>query len=191
MSIAKINSKAFTAHLYLDGRPVVLNQQRLQQALHDLRITKGEQLDAEVGLADSRVASFITLANHEDDKPLLLKFVPQGERYAISLVHPGVFDGARLFIEDKTHNLLASTSAPLQDFSISTFAVPKASLGHFEAGPAYLELSRETDDKKSSSKPLYRSVSSGMSTFLDVDPNPTGHNAFNSIPAIFVIKVVG
>ncbi|VVQ36361.1 hypothetical protein [Pseudomonas fluorescens] len=191
MSIATVNSKAFTAHLYLNGRPLVLNQQRLQQVLRDLRITRGEQLEAEVGLADSRVASFITLANHDDDKPLLLKFVPQGERYAISLVHPGVFDGARLFIEDKTHNLLASTSAPLQHFSFSTSGVPKASLGHFEAGPAYLELNRETDDKKSSSKPLYRSVSSGMSTFLDVDPNPTGHNAFNSIPAIFVIKVVG
>jgi hypothetical protein len=190
MSIAKINSKEFTAHLYLDGRPVVLNQQRLQQVLDGQRTTKGEKLEAEVGLADSRVASFITLADHEDHAPLLLKFVPQGERYAISLVHPGVFNGARLFIEDKTHNLLTSTSAPLQYFSFSTFAVPKASLGHLEAGPAYLELSRETDDEKSPNKPLYRSVSSGMSTFLDVDPNPTRHNAFNSTPAIFVIRVV-
>jgi hypothetical protein len=185
MSLANINSNAFTAHLYLDGRPVVLNQQRLQQVLRDLRITQSEKLDAEVGLADLRVSSFITLADHEEDKPLLLKFVPQGDQYAISLVQSGTFDGARLFIEDKTHNLLASTSAPAQYFSFSTYGVSKASLRHIEPGPAYLELISEPNDK-----PLYRNTSSGMSTFLNKDPNQTEHNAFNNKPAKFVIKVL-
>lgn len=190
MSITKVNSKTFNAHLYLNGRPVVLNQQRLQKALGQLRITKSEQLEAEVGLADTRVASFITLADHEDDEPLLLKFVPQGDNYEISLVHTGTFANARLYIEALTHNLLASTSAAAQYFSISTYGVPKASLGDFEAGPAHLELSSKAIDSKSTSKPFYHHVSSGLDTFVDEDPNLTGHNAFNNKPATFVIKVV-
>ncbi|WP_332768434.1 hypothetical protein [Pseudomonas koreensis] len=190
MSIAKINSKTFTAHLYLDGRPVVLNQQRLQKVLGQPRITKGEQLEAEVGLADTRVASFITLGDGEDDDPLLLKFVPQGDDYEITLVQTGAFANARLFIEAVTHNLLASTSAVAQRFSARTFGVPKNSLADIEASPAHLELSRKTDDKNSKSKPLYRYVSDGMVTFVDEDPNETRHNAFNNNPATFVIKVV-
>lgn len=190
MSITRVNSKTFNAHLYLNGRPVVLNQQRLQKALGQLRMTKGEQLEAEVGLADTRVASFITLADHEDDEPLLLKFVPQGDNYEISLVHTGAFADARLYIEALTHNLLASTSAATQHFSVSTYGLPKASLGDFEAGPAHLELSSKAADGKSRSKPLYRHVSGGMDTFVDEDPNLTGHNAFNNKPATFVIKVV-
>ncbi|WP_435038149.1 hypothetical protein [Pseudomonas neuropathica] len=185
MASAKINNQTFTAHLYLDGRPVVLNQQRLQQVLRDLRITNGEKLDAEVGLADSRVSSFITLAEHEDDEPLLLKFVPEGNEYAVSLELAGTFKGARLFVEDKTHNLLASTSAPPQYFSISTYGASKASFSNIESGPAYLELICEPGDRS-----LYRHISSAMSTFVDADPNRTGHNAFNNKPATFVIKVI-
>ncbi|MFG6207002.1 hypothetical protein [Pseudomonas retamae] len=191
MSITKVNSKTFNAQLYLDGRPVVLNQQRLQKVLGQLRITKSEQLEAEVGLADTRVASFITLADHEDDEPLLLKFVPQDDDYEITLVQTGSFANARLFIEAVTHNLLASTSAVAQRFSLRTFGVPKSSLAEIEAGPAHLELSRKADDKNSQSKPLYRYVSDGMVTFVDEDPNQTRHNAFNNKPATFVIKVVG
>jgi hypothetical protein len=185
MSLAKINNKSFTANLYLDGRPVVLNQQRLQQVLRDKRITLGEKLEAEVGLTSLRTSSFITLADHEDDDPLVLKFVPQGDYYAVHLVHPGAFDGAQIFIEDKTHNLLASTSAPQHYFSISTYGAPKASLNDIASGAALIELNSEPQDK-----PLYRQLSDGMSLFLDTDPNVTGHNAFNSKPARLVIKVV-
>ncbi len=185
MSLEKTNNPTFTAHLYLDGRPVVLNQQRLQQALREPRITNAEKLDAEVGLADSRVSSFITLADHEDDEPLLLKFVPEGNEYVISLELAGTFKGARLFVENKTHNLLVSTSAPVQYFSISTYGASKASFSNIESGPAYLELISEP-----ANRPLYRHVSSGMSTFVDADPNRTGHNAFNNKPATFVIKVI-
>lgn len=185
MSAAKTNDKAFTANLYLDGRPVVLNQQRLQLVLRDLRITQREKLDAEVGLCDLRLASFITLADHEDDVALLLKFVPQGDHYAISLVLPGTFDGARLYIEESSKYLLASTSAPVQNFSISTSGVAKASFNNFKSGPVYLGLSSQPKNRA-----LYRYVSEGLNTFVDVDPNRTGHNAFNNRPALFVIKVV-
>lgn len=185
MSSAIINNKAFTANLYLDGRPVILNEQRLRDILRAPRITQGEKLDAEVGLADLRVASHITLADHEDHQPLLLNFVPHGENYAISVVYSGAFDGARLFIEDKTHKLLASTSAPIHYFSMSTFGVNKASLSHIEAGPVYAGLNSEPGYKG-----IYRDSSEGMSTFMNVDPNTTGHNAFNNKYARFVIKVI-
>ncbi|KHA73279.1 hypothetical protein NZ35_11180 [Pseudomonas chlororaphis] len=185
MALAQINSEAFTAHLYLDGRPVVLNQQRLQKTLSGLRITQAEKLDAEVGLADSRVCSFITLADHEDHTPLLLKFVPKGNEYAISIELAGTFDGARLFMEDKTNNLLASTSAPVQYFSFSTYGVPKASFSNIKFGPAYLELISQKNNR-----PLYRLMSGSMSTFVNADPNKTGHDAFNNKSSIFVIKVI-
>lgn len=181
MSWAKINSEGFTANLYLDGFPLVLNQQRLQQALRHKRITPGEKLDAEVGLADLRKCSFITLADYEDDTPLLLKFVPEGNCYAIQVILQGVFDGARLFIEDQTHNLLVSTSAPTQLFSISTYGA----VSNIVPGPAYIGLNREPKYK-----PLYRKASAGMSEFLDADPNLTRHNAFNQESAKFVIKVL-
>ncbi|WP_434766837.1 hypothetical protein [Pseudomonas triticicola] len=185
MSSAKINTKAFTANLYLDGRPVVLNEQRLKEILLAPRITQNEKLDAEVGLADLRVASHITLAEHEDHPPLLLHFTPHGEKYAISMAHSGAFDGARLFIEDITHKLLASTSAPVQYFTMSTFGVNKASLSHVEAGPVYVGLNSEPNYKG-----IYRDTSGGISTFMNVDPNDTGHNAFNNKYARFVIRVI-
>ncbi|WKV83551.1 hypothetical protein LJJ44_20515 [Pseudomonas sp. B24_DOA] len=185
MSTAIINNEEFTANLYLDGRPLVLNQYRLQEIVRDPRITQREKLDAQVGLASLRLASFITLADHEDHKPLLFRFVSQKDGYAISVVHSGKFGGARLFIEDKTHNLLVSTSAPLQHFSMSTLGATKTSLSHIEAGPAYIELCSEPK-----SKPMYRNISDGMSTFLDADPNLTTHNAFNNKPAQLVIKVI-
>jgi len=185
MSLAKINNKTFTAHLYLDGRPMVLNQQRLQQALYDPRITNGEKLDAEVALADSRKPSIITLADHEDDTPLVLKFVPKGNEYIINLELPGTFEGAQLFIEDTTENLLASTSAPVQYFSFRTASVLKASLSDIDPGPAYVELI-----SKPSNRPLYRHVSRGVNAFVSAQPNATGHNAFNQLPATFVIKLI-
>lgn len=184
MPLAKSNS-SFTANLYVDGLPVVLNQQRLNQRLLSPRITKREKLDAEVGLVDKRERSFITLADHEDDNPLLLKFTPQGKNYAISVVLEGVDNGARFAIENKTHNLLVSVSDQTAYFSIDKVGVTDVSLAELEPGPAYIELQSEL-----SNRPLYRQWSDGMSTFLDVDPNVTKHNAFNQKPVIFVIKIV-
>jgi hypothetical protein len=184
MSLEK-NINAFIANLYLNGLPVVLNQQRLQQRLQETRITGRARLDAETGLADPRETSFITLADHEDDEPLSLKFVPHGSHYTVSIALEGEFDGARLSIESKTHNLLASKSAGSEFFSIRTVRVAKALLSDIASGPAYIELCSEPNNK-----PLYRNVEAEMSTFLNVDPNVSGHNAFNNKPAIFVIRVL-
>ncbi|MBK5531366.1 hypothetical protein JFT91_01900 [Pseudomonas sp. TH08] len=116
MSTNKRDNIAFTANLYVNGLPVVLNQQRLKQRLRDSRITQSEKLDVEVALADLRESSFITLADHEDDKPLLLKFTPQGDSYAINVVLRGMNDGARLIIESNTHNLLVSQNEQSEFF---------------------------------------------------------------------------
>lgn len=184
MALEKSNN-AFSANLYLDGLPVVLNQQRLEKSLQATRITARERLDAETGLADPREISFITLADHEGDEPLRLKFAPEGNHYRISIALAGVLDGAHLSIESQTHNLLVNHNAGPEYFSIRTVRAAKALPGDIAGGPAYIELSSEPNNR-----PMYLSVQGGLSTFLNVDPNITKHNAFNNRPAKFVIKVI-
>ena len=176
---------AFTANLYVNGLPVVLNQQRLKQRLRDPRITLREKLDTEVALADTRETSFITVADHEDDKPLLLKFTPQGDAFAINVVLRGIHDNARLIIESATHNLLVSQSERSELFSISKSGVMRASFSDLAKGPNYIDMESE-----SNKKPLYRDTINRMNIFKNVEPNVTGHNAFNNKPVIFVIKVI-
>ncbi|MBK5527381.1 hypothetical protein JFT86_10520 [Pseudomonas sp. TH06] len=185
MSTNKRDNIAFTANLYVNGLPVVLNQQRLKQRLRDSRITQSEKLDVEVALADLRESSFITLADHEDDKPLLLKFTPQGDSYAINVVLRGMNDGARLIIESNTHNLLVSQNEQSEFFSISKSAVMRARLSDLESGPTYIGLASE-----SNKKPLYRDTVNRMDIFKSVDPNVTGHIAYNNKPVVFVFKLI-
>ncbi|MFJ2463870.1 hypothetical protein [Pseudomonas sp. NPDC087615] len=185
MTVSINTDITFTANLYLDGLPVVLNQQCLQQRLRRPRLTKREQLDAEVSLADSRVASLLTLADHEHDEPLLLKFVAQDDRYAIHVVQRGEFDNARLTFENKTHNLLASTADKTDYFSINKLGASSTTFSDIESGAAYIGLGSESNNR-----PLYHRVVKGMSTFLNVNPNPSKHDAFNYSSAVFVIKVV-
>lgn len=185
MSTNKRDNIAFTANLYVNGLPVVLNQQRLKQRLRDSRIIQREKLDAEVALADLRESSFITLADHEDDKPLLLRFTPQGDSYAINIVLRGVNDGARLVIESHTHNLLVSQNERSEFFSISKTGVMRARMSDLESGPTYIGLASE-----SNKKPLYRDTVNRMDIFKSVDPNVTGHIAYNNKPVVFVFKLI-
>lgn len=179
------NNKAFTANLYLNGLPLVLNQQRLKLRLRDPRITRREQLDVEVALADIGGSSFVTLADHEDDKPLLLKFVPHGENYVVTAVLRGIYEGWRLRIEGSTHHLSVSDNAPSDYFSISKDVVSKVGLADLAPGPSYVRLVSETNKKA-----LYRAEKDGKMHFKNVDPNVTGHPAFNGTPATFVLKVI-
>lgn len=181
----KNNNGSFTANLYFNGLPVVLNQQRLKQKLREPRMTRQVQLSTEVALADKRESCFITLADHEDDKPLLLTFTPHGDSYAIHVSLRGIYDGARWVIDPKTYDLRVSTTERSEFFSISKVGVRRASLGDFESGPTYIDLGSE-----STKKPLYRNVVDRVSSFKAADPNVTGHDAFNSDPAVFVIKVI-
>ena len=183
MSTNKQNNITFTANLYVNGLPVVLNQQRLKLRLRDARITQREKLDTEVALANTRESSFITLADHEDDKPLLLKFTPHGDSFAINAVLRGENNGARLVIERGTHNLLVSHDLHSEFFSISKIGVMRATLGDLEGGPTYIDLGAESNNK-----PLYRDTVNKV--FKNVDPNVTGHNAFNNKPVVFVFKLI-
>ncbi|QXI17210.1 hypothetical protein [Pseudomonas hamedanensis] len=181
----KNNNGSFTANLYVNGLPVVLNQQRLKLKLRDPRITRRVQLEAETGLADKRASRLITLADHEDDKPLLFTFTAQGDSYAITVSLRGIYDQARLVIEPGTHDLLVSTTERSEFFSISKMGVLRATLIDFETGPAYIDLATESNQI-----PLYKTVINGMSVFKNVDPNLTGHTAFNNKPVIFVMKII-
>jgi hypothetical protein len=179
------NNKAFTANLYVKGLPLVLNQQRLKLRLRDPRITRREQLDVEVALADSSGSSFVTLADHEDDKPLLLKFVPRGDNYIVTVVLRGIYDGWRLKIEGGTHHLSVSDDAQSGYFSIRKNGAPKARFADLAAGPSYIHLVSEVNKHA-----LYRAEEGGKIIFKDVDPNLTGHDAFNNEPATFVLKII-
>ncbi|MGE8145809.1 hypothetical protein ACQKP7_11485 [Pseudomonas frederiksbergensis] len=179
------NNDAFMANLYVDGLPLVLNQQRLKRRLQDPRITRRERLDVEVALADRDGTSFVTLADHEDDKPLLFKFALQGDKYAVTAVLRGMYDGWRLKIEANTHHLSVSDSAASSLFSISKHGAPRARLEHLGAGPSYIQLVSERNGRA-----LYKAEEAGRKYFMDVDPNTTVHNAFNNTPVAFVLKIV-
>ncbi|CAI8958195.1 Cadherin domain-containing protein [Pseudomonas sp. IT-347P] len=185
MSTNKKENSAFTANLYVDGLPVVLNHQRLRQRLRDPRLTRREQMEVEVALADKRETRFLTLADHEDDKPLLLTFTPHGDSFAITVALRGVHDGARLFIESRTHNVLVSQKESGELFSIRTVGLSRAVFRDLQPGPLYIEIESESNNK-----PLYRNTADRMNVFNNVDPNVTGHNAFNNKPVIFVLKII-
>lgn len=178
-------NKTFTANLYVNGLPLVLNQQRLKTRLSDPRITRREQLDVEVALSDRGTSSIITLADHEDDTPLLFKFVPRGDGYAVTVVLRGAYEGWCLKIEADTHHVSVSDKADSDFFSISKHGVPKARFTDLDPGPSYVYIVSEANGRA-----LYRAEESGKIIFKNVDPNRTGHDAFNNKPATFVLKVI-
>ena len=179
------SGKEFTANLYVKGLPVVLNQQRLKLRLRDPRITKREQLDVEVAMADSAGSSFITLAGHEDDKPLLLKFVPKGDQYLVSVNVRGAYNGWHLGVDANTHHVLVSDKTRPDEFSINKYDSPKAGLEDLSAGPSYVQVVSELNGRA-----LYLEEQGGKIIFKNVDPNTTGHNAFNNEPVTFVLKII-
>lgn len=184
MSLENSNS-AFMANLYVDGLPLVLNQQRLKRRLRDPRITRRERLDVEVALTDRSGTSFVTLADHEDDKPLLFKFSLQDDKYIVTAVLRGMFDGWRLKIEAGTFHLSVSDSAAADLFSIRKHGVERAKFEHLSAGPSYVQIVSERRGR-----PLYKADEAGKKYFMDVDPNATVHDALNNTPVAFVLKIV-
>lgn len=178
-------SNAFTANLYVNGMPVVLNQQRLKLRLRDPRITRRERLDVEVALASHDSASILTLADHEDDKPLLLKFVPKAGKYEVLAVIRGAYEGSRLTVDAGTHHLYMNGGLEGSSFSIRKHGVERAGFDDLVAGPVYVQLVSELN-----SRPLYLADDKGKVHFKDVDPNATKHDAFNNAPVNFVIKIV-
>jgi hypothetical protein len=178
-------SSAFTANLYVNGTPVVLNQQRLKLRLRDPRITRRERLDVEVALASDDSTSILTLADHEDDKPLLLKFVPKAGKYEVLAVIRGAYEGGHLTVNAGTRHLYMNSGSEGARFSIRKHGVDQASFDDFAAGPGYVQLVSELNGR-----PLYLANDKGKVHFKDVDPNVSKHDAFNNDPVNFVIKIV-
>ncbi|WLI13293.1 MULTISPECIES: hypothetical protein [Pseudomonas] len=179
-------SNAFTANLYVKGIPVVLNQQRLKVRQLDPRMTRRERLDVEVALASNDSASTLTLADHEDDKPLLLKFVPKADKYEIVAVLRGVYGGNSLKVNPETHHLYVSNGSQGSEFSICKYGVERAVFDDLGNGPVYIQLVSELNGR-----PLYLAGDKGDLHFKDVNPNNTKHDAYNNEPVNFVIKIVG
>lgn len=178
-------SNAFTANLYVNGMPLVLNQQRLKIRQRDPRITKRERLDVEVALASNDSASILTLADHEDDKPLLLKFVPEADKYEIVVVLRGVYGGNTLKVNAETHHLYVSEGSQGSGFSMRKFGAERAVFDDLGTGPVYIQLVSELNGR-----PLYLARDKGGLHFKDVDPNNSKHDAYNNEPVNFVIKIV-
>lgn len=178
-------SNAFTANLYVNGKPVVLNQQRLKLRLRDPRITRRERLDVEVALASNDSASILTLADHEDDKPLLFKFVPEAGAYKIVAVLRGSYEGSRLKVNPGSHHLYVGNGPESFEFSMRKHGVERVRFTDLEVGPAYVQLVSEV-----SGRPLYLADEKGKVHFKSTDPNRTKHDAFNNDPANFVIRIV-
>ncbi|MGL6245739.1 hypothetical protein [Pseudomonas sp.] len=178
------NNNAFTANLYVNGLPLVLNQQRLKLRLRDPRITRRERLEVDIALADRESPKMVTVADHEDDKPLLLIFAPEGDKYIVQAVLRGAYDGFQLKIEAGTHHL-SVTDGVGSYFSIRKHGVERAVYKDFDAGPVYMNLVSEENGRA-----LYRADDKGRVHFKNVDPNTTGHNAYNNDPVSFVLKIV-
>lgn len=182
MSINSNNNVSFSANLFLDGRPVVLNQQRLKSRLRDPRLTRRERLDTEVSLASGDGANFLTLADHEDDKPLLMKFVSMDDGYAVMTILKGEYDERFLSIAQGARHVFAGNDRNSL-FSLSTSKTAAASFTDLQKGPSYVHLGV-------AGRLLYLGLEDGKHYFKDADPNATGHDAFNGKPAVFVLKIV-
>ncbi|KAE9645518.1 hypothetical protein [Pseudomonas sp. PB106] len=182
MSINSNKNASFLANLFLEGRPVVLNQQRLKSRLRDPRLTRRERLDTEVSLASGEGVNYLTLADHEDDKPLLFKFVPKDNGFAVMTILKGEYDERFLSVAQGTRHVVAGDDRN-NLFSLSNGKTTAANFTDLQKGPSYVHLGV-------AGRLLYLGLEGGKHYFKDADPNATGHDAFNGTPAVFVLKIV-
>lgn len=173
---------SFTANLFLQGLPVVLNQQRLKLRLRNPRLTRHERLDNEIALASVSGSNFLTLADNEDDKPLLLRFIPKDGKYAVKTILKGEYDEHFLGLAPDTKRVIASAERGAQ-VSLSNSKNVAVGFADLQRGPAHVYVGV-------AGHLLFQGLEDGERFFKDSDPNNTGHNAFNNEPARFVLKVI-
>lgn len=91
----------------------MLNEQRLRARKKFPRLTLGQRLDIEAHLADPDISTLVTLADHDDDKALLLRFIPVGNYYIIKVNAEGAFNGWHFNIDGRASELnIAKDTAP-------------------------------------------------------------------------------
>lgn len=189
---------AFTAHLFINGYPLVLNQQYMQTRLLNKRLTTEERLGLEAGLVDRDTPRFVTVANFDDDVPLSFQFVSVGNRkYELYAKLPGKYNGWRLSIDSGARHLVVSDGAVSSTFSLMIEGRGRADRSEFLPGPSQVVL---VSDERNSGMYLTRSNyrdkhgSTGRNSYsdiiVDVNPNVTGHHAFNGRVANFVLKII-
>jgi hypothetical protein len=90
-------NKSVVAHLFLAGKPLVLNYQLMENRLKRPRLTAAQR--AEYNRQLSEAGGFLTVADRESDDPLLIHFRSENDRYTMRVVTPGMFFGFFLSME--------------------------------------------------------------------------------------------
>jgi hypothetical protein len=188
----------FSACLFVNGFPLVLNVQHMEQRLLDKRITMAERLQIEAELMDKDLPRFVTVAAHEDDEPLLFDFVVAGDKvYELYAKVPGKYDGWRLRMAPKGRHMTVADSPT--DALFSLIGREGVRLGFEEVVAGYLSVVFVSEERQSG---IYLATTNYRDQYpdvkrpdvkkilVDINPNFTGHDAFNGSVATFVLKVV-
>lgn len=178
------NGTKFTGHLFVEGLPLVVNYQVMEQRLKSPRITNGQRLSAEISLNDEAVSRIVTLADHDDAEPLLVEFVPDGQgRFVLNIKTVGRYFNWPLRIDQETRHLLVDKNVG-SHFKMETYAGKLKSLADLPSNPASVTvISAERDVGL-----FLDETKQGLKYFMDKSPNKTGHDAFNPTPAVFVLR---
>lgn len=190
----------FAAQLFVDGYPLVLNQQHMQQRLLDKRITMNERLQVEADLRDREVPRFVTVAAHEDDEPLTFNFVAVGDlRYELYANVPGKYDGWRLRMDPDVRHMKVDDGSTGALFSLIGIEGERVGLEGLKAGHASVILVSEERQSgvyltRTNFRDKDRHPSTKLTEFkrilVDINPNFTGHDAFNGRVASFILRIV-
>ncbi|SEM95103.1 hypothetical protein SAMN04487857_107174 [Pseudomonas sp. ok272] len=190
----------FAAQLFVNGYPLVLNQQHLEQRLLDKRITMKERLQVEADLRDREEPRFVTVAAHEDDEPLIFMFIAVGDRrYELYAKLPGKYDGWRLRMDPGIRYMKVDNGATAALFSLVGIAGERLGFEDLKAGHASVVLvSEERLSGVYVTRTNFRDKdilpSSKLLEFkhilVDINPNFTGHDAFNGEVATFILRLV-
>ncbi|MHC8395026.1 hypothetical protein ACYZT8_15405 [Pseudomonas sp. LB3P93] len=90
-------NKSVIAHLFLKGKPLVLNYQLMESRLKRPRLTPSQRSEYSRQLKDE--AGFLTVADNEKAEPLLIHFRSENDRYTLRVATPGKFYGYYLSME--------------------------------------------------------------------------------------------
>lgn len=95
---AEDESKSMIANLFLEGKPLVLNYQLMENRLKRPRLTPAQR--AEYSRQLHSEGGFLTVADKEKDEPLLIHFRSEDDRYTLRVATPGKFYGCFLSMEN-------------------------------------------------------------------------------------------
>ncbi|KAB0487912.1 hypothetical protein SAMN04490202_5274 [Pseudomonas reinekei] len=125
-------NKSVVAHLFLAGKPLVLNYQLMEKRLARPRLTTAQRTEYQRQL--NYEGGFLTVADRDDAEPLLIHFRSENDRYTLRVATPGRFYGYFLSMERmQSTNGLTSSSGNLivtQDVNPTRFYMNALSKGY-------------------------------------------------------------